>query len=113
MLQETMSIAKRRNSRDIPYSCCWCWEGILQGGEGFSPHKGAYLRSPHGLDDTETHNPSKLIANILLITLAQLGRAKQEDQNRKRLGHIHHTTITPTFEGMQTKHRINIKNMSV
>lgn len=115
MLQQTMSIAKRRNSRDIPYSCCWCWVGILQDREGFSPHRGAYLRSPHCLDDTERHNPSKLIANTLLITLAQLGSAKQENQNRKRLGQIYHTAITPRFEGMQKKKRqkTGSGNMSV
>ena len=88
MLQETISIAERRNNRrDIPYSCCWCWEGILQDEEGFSPHKGAYLRSPHCLDDTETHNPSKLIAKH--ITWAELSCVKH--QNRKRLGHNYTT----------------------
>lgn len=62
-LQETISIAKSSNGSDIPESCCRCWEWKLQDKERVSPHKGAYLCSPHRLDDTETHIPSKLIAN--------------------------------------------------
>lgn len=69
MLQETMSAVRKRNSPDIPYSCWWCWrrgDCRMEGGVGgISPHKGAYLHSPHSLNDTETHNPSKFIGNTL------------------------------------------------
>ena len=60
--------------------------GYCRTGTGFSPHKGAYLRSPRCLDDTETHNPSKLIANTPPGTSFQLGHVHQAGQNRKRPG---------------------------
>lgn len=56
--------------------------GVVQAREGFSPHKGAYLSSPHCLDDTETHNPSKLMANTLVVTSVQLGCARRPKQEK-------------------------------
>lgn len=95
MLQETMSSAEKRNSRDIPCSCCRCWEGILQDGEGFSPHKGGggrgYLRSPHCLDDTETCSQSSYTP---LINLAAM---KQEEQNWEGLGHDYNNIWGPKW----------------
>lgn len=52
--------------------------GILQDRERFSPHKGAYLCSPHCLDDTETNKPSKLIANTITLTSEPQRGPKQE-----------------------------------
>lgn len=60
--------------------------GYCRTGTGFSPHKGAYLRSPHCLDDTETHNPSKLTANTPPGTSFQLGHVHQEGPKQEEVG---------------------------
>lgn len=76
-------------------------EGRLQAGEGLSPHKGTYLHSPHSLNDTETHNPSKSIGDTLTWVISAVYNKMVE--TGKRLGHIYHGAIIPNAEGRQTE----------
>lgn len=94
MMAWTMSVAKRRYCRDIPY---WSSDWILMAREGLSPLRGVYLCSPLCLDDTKIHNSSKLVANTLCCLSSTW--PNQEHQNRKRLDHIYHVIITPRVEG--------------